>query len=299
MNKCDVGVYIITHNRLSTLIPALESVLRQTLKGFEVVVSDNSDNDETELAIKQYLDKYENLKYIHHYNANSSSAHIQKVISDNTYELYMLFHDDDEMLPDMVEQLYNAAIAHPSYSAVASNAFFSEKGKRSLALENKDAIINNGEDFISRVSRYGNMAIAPFPSYMYRRSLVSDIMFDSEHKGGKYCDVSYLVDIANRSPIFYVGRPLMIYNIHDSQDSASFDFLKHVQLTNYLLKVSGNKTLLSKFRIRHIYTNLVSGYKTEKLRYRPMAISLFIKRSAYIYVIKYLIRIIQSRLSYK
>ena len=294
-NKNGVCVYILTHNRLSTLKFALESALRQTFNNLKIVVSDNSDNNETELAMKEYLEKYENLTYIHQYDASSSSAHIQKVISDNDYELYMLFHDDDEMLPNMIEQLYNAAISHPSYSAVAANAWLSKKNKRSLAFENNDTVIGNGKEFISRISRYGNMTIAPFPSYLYRKSIVGNIAFDSDHKGGKYCDISYLVDIANCAPIFYVGKPLMIYNIHESQDSASFDFLKHVQLTNYLLKVSNDKSLLIKLRIRHIYTNIVFEYKKNILRYRPMVISLFLKHSAYMYMIKYLVRMVQSR----
>lgn len=297
--KNKIGVYILTHNRLSTLIITLESILRQTYKGFDIIVSDNSENDETEQVMMEYLKKNNNIAYIHQKDARSASAHIQKVMSDNTYELYMLFHDDDEMLPNMIERLYNEAIKHPSYSAVAANAFLSYKDKKSLAFNKKDVVIKNGHEFISRVSRYGKMEIAPFPSYLYRKSIVNSIKFDSEHKGGKYCDISYLVDIVNCSPIYYVGEPLMIYNIHDFQDSASFDFLKHVQLTNYLLKVSKDKMLLSKFRIRHIYTNIVYGYKTERLRYRPMTISLFINHSAFIYMIKYLIRLVQSRLSYK
>lgn len=294
-NKPKVGVYILTHNRLQTLKIALESVLSQSFKDMEVIISDNSDNNETENAMMDYVKRYNNLRYVHHHDANSSSAHIQKIISENRFELYMLFHDDDEMLFNMVEELYNAANSHPLCSAIAANAYLSTNGKNKLAFKEKNVIINNGNELIARYSAV-NMSIAPFPSYLYRKIAVDHIKFDYNKKGGKYCDVSYLVDIANCGPIFYIGKPLMVYNIHESQDSASFDFVKHVQLTNYLLKISGDKTLLKTFRIRHIYTNIVLGYETELLRFRPMVLSLFLRNGAYIYLFKYLVRFIQSRL---
>ncbi len=290
-----VGVYILTHNRLSTLKVALESVLRQTYKYTKVIVSDNSDNLETELAMKDYLAKYENLSYIHHYDASSSSDHIQKILSENTYELYMLFHDDDEMLPNMVEELCKVAIAYPAFSAVAANALLNKDGNKTLAFKKHDAIINGGEELISRYSK-SVMKIAPFPSYLYRKSIVYGVRFDYDHKGGKYCDVSYLYDIANRGAIFYVGQPLMIYNIHDTQDSANFDFLKHVQLTNYLKRTIDDKSLIENFRLRHIYTNIVDGYKTKKLQYRQIAVAIFVKYNAKMYLLKYFFRLVQSRI---
>ncbi len=57
---------IPTYNRPEYFKEALESVINQTYRNIEIIIGDDSTNDETENLIKEnYLNNYDNIKYYH------------------------------------------------------------------------------------------------------------------------------------------------------------------------------------------------------------------------------------------
>lgn len=58
-----VSIIICTHNREKLLPRALDSVLTQNFKDFELIIIDDASNDGTEVLIKTYLEKDNRLKY--------------------------------------------------------------------------------------------------------------------------------------------------------------------------------------------------------------------------------------------
>ena len=61
-----VSVVIPTYNNTEVLKQALESVLNQTYENIEIIIGDDSTNEETKNFIKPYLKKYSNIKYFYH-----------------------------------------------------------------------------------------------------------------------------------------------------------------------------------------------------------------------------------------
>lgn len=285
-----IQVYILTYNRPETVLKALDSVLKQTYPNVELILSDNSTNDKTFDLLRNRNDwgKY---KYIRRRPSLPSTEHFNIVYNEISSDYYMVFHDDDEMLPNMVEKLYGALSSNTSFSAAGANAYITKNTKKRFAFPPKNELLMNGEDLLRR---YINNRIAPFPSYMFRNKIMREIKPDYNNKGGKYCDVSYLYDIANCGPIIYVGEPLMIYNIHPGQDSGDFDFLMHIQLTNYLKSKVSTKSLLNKYRLYNLYRNAVLGFRYSNIKWRPRIATLLLNYSAYDYFVKYVIRFVQS-----
>ena len=57
-----IQVFILTHNRPTKIQFSIDSVLKQTYKNIELIISDNSTNEDTEkLLAKNYFNKF---KYI-------------------------------------------------------------------------------------------------------------------------------------------------------------------------------------------------------------------------------------------
>ena len=293
MDYPKIQVFIMTYNRPDTLVTAIDSVLNQTYSNIELIVSDNSTNEET-FSKLSILDSWGRYKYVRRNPPITGVEHLKIIFEEATSEYFIIFHDDDEMLSGMVEKLYYAIRQNDSFSAAGANARIIKYGKYSrTAFIMENSLLANGEALIQR---YNTDTVAPFPSYMYHRKIIGNIRPDYKHKGGKYCDVSFLFDVANQGPIVYVGEPLMNYYIHKGQDSGNFDFIKHVQLTNYLRKNCVNKTLVLGLRLYHIYNNAIEGYREGTMVNRSSTMRILWKYKMKHYFFKYIIRFFQSKI---
>lgn len=293
INNKNVCVYILTHNRPQCILECVESVLNQTFENYIVCVSDNSDNDETERILSSLVEMHENLLYVHHKNLFSSYDHLMYIKNINTYEYYMLFHDDDQMMPRMVETLYSYLSISDNIAAIGSNAVLRIEGKTTSIRFNKnnENLICGGNELIEC---YSKDRFPPFPSYMYKKSKTDGIKPLQEH-GWKYCDVSYIVDIAFNGNVFILSDVLMFYNISSLQDSKSFDLLSHIKLTNYLIRLS-NRESVQGLRLYHIYVGSINGCNYGTMVFRRRVLSLFLGNCKFYYSFQYLAHYIKSML---
>lgn len=292
MDNPIIQVFIVTYNRPDTLLRAIDSVLNQTYPNVELIVSDNSTNDDTYDVLKS-SSSWGRYNYIRRRpSINPGLEHMKTVFDEATAEYFIVFHDDDEMFPEMVDELYKAISEDDIYSAAGGNAYAVSGKNKKLYFHSKRFILNSGEELIKRYHR--RESAAPFPGYMYRRRKIMDIHLDYYHKGGKYGDVAFLFDAAQKGPMIFVGKPLMIYNIHPGQESANFDFLRHIQLTNYLLRNVQEKKSIKYFRLYAVYRNAIMGWTCSEIKYNRMVARLLMYNSFVLYI-KYLIRLIQSK----
>lgn len=255
-----VQIFILTHNRPISLVDSLNSVLKQELVScnYEIIVSDNSTNDETEKLINEFRASNNNL-YYRKRSHMSSIDHFNMVLSEVTAEFFMLFHDDDTMFSNMLETLYCFLKNNEKFLAVGSNAEIVKKGKVSRYFFNKSQDINieNVDEMIKSYLAYYH---APFPSYMYRKYVAENIKLDIT-KGGKYCDVSFLLDIVVCGNIKLLKEPLMKYYLHEGQDSANHVCEQQDKLLQYMIKVSSfrkDSSMIMKHRIINFYLKLSS-----------------------------------------
>ena len=276
-----VEVFIMTRNRPNTIMRAVDSVLHQTYKGIDIIVSDNSTNDETQLLLSNYSGK---IKYLRRTPTfDSGIDHLNKIHTEATADYYMIFHDDDEMLPEMIVKLVELIERHQDATAVGSNAYRVYNGtpERMYFTSKEDIFIDSPDKLMSL---YANDKIAPFPSYLYKNK--KGLLLNKEH-GGKYADVAFLASLCINGKIILCKEPLMNYNIHEGQDSHTCDFVQHMKLVNYLKKICIDKANLNGIRIRYIY-----AYMLQKTRVPVTSLSLkvLMKYSLFNYFFKYIIK---------
>lgn len=94
-NKYTVSIIIGTYNRKKYLPRAINSILKQSFKDYEVIIVDDGSNDNSERTIFPYLKKYSNFKYIRHSNRkNPLSVNSGFLMSTGKY--VTLLDSDDE-----------------------------------------------------------------------------------------------------------------------------------------------------------------------------------------------------------
>jgi len=97
-----VSVIIPTYNRASLIARAVNSVLSQTYKDFEIIIVDDGSTDGTEEMIKKFTDP--RILYIHH-EENRGSATARNTGLRVARGEYIAFQDsDDEWLPEKLER---------------------------------------------------------------------------------------------------------------------------------------------------------------------------------------------------
>lgn len=99
-------VIIPTYNRVHSILDAVQSVLRQSFKDFELIIIDDGSTDNTADVLKPVIETEARVKYVYQENAERSAArnHGIRLASG----LYICFLDsDDEYLPNHLEYFHH------------------------------------------------------------------------------------------------------------------------------------------------------------------------------------------------
>ena len=250
-----IQVFIATYNRPTLVLNAIQSALNQDFDSFEVIVSDNSTNNETEILISKVNNEL--LSYKRRRPSLPVIDHLNAILQDVTSEYFMIFHDDDQMYSNMLQELHKNIISNEQIIAVGANArmITSDIFPNRLMFKNKNRnlIIHNRNQMVFRylIKR----GIVPFPSYLYKNEVAKKIKLNPNN-GGKHCDVAFMMEIASMGSVLLLIKPLMDYFISPVQDSRINDFVHRISLINFITKTSNyknNSYLVKRLRIVNLY----------------------------------------------
>jgi glycosyltransferase involved in cell wall biosynthesis len=130
----NVSVVIPTYNSAHLLDDALQSVLEQTYKDFEIIVVDDGSTDNTSEVVSKYNDKLHYFRVDNRGPAKARNYGISKATGK-----YIAFLDaDDKWLPTKLEKQVSMFEQNPEFGMVfTENSLFDAKGiyKNSLGKE--------------------------------------------------------------------------------------------------------------------------------------------------------------------
>ena len=101
-----VSVIVPTYNRRAVLARALNSVVRQTLSDWELIVVDDGSDDGTEAFFKEWAATQKTTQAIHYLRIqNSGVSQARNRAAQESSAPWLAFLDsDDEWLPDKLER---------------------------------------------------------------------------------------------------------------------------------------------------------------------------------------------------
>ncbi len=233
-NNLDVTVFILSRDRPNLIIETIESVLDQTYKNFNLIISDNSIGDEVYNIIKS---RYCDVKYIKRNNL-TIPAHIELILSEVNTKFFVMFHDDDRMHESFLSVMLSTMKQNDHLAAIGCNAnvlldhrqtgtSFMNKPDEFIMIETPEALIKNYLTFFKN--------IAPFPSYFYRTDKVRGIL-PKISEGGKWADVSYLMKILVNGNILWLGKPLIDLRYHSKNHSGVENIPERLSLLRFIYK---------------------------------------------------------------
>ena len=150
-----ISVVITSYNQKDYLVEAIESVLNQTLKPFEIIIVDDCSVDDSQEIIEKYARTHAGLiRPFYHkqnlgYTRNKNFA-LRRVQGD----LVTCLDGDDRFLPKKLEMELETLINNPEAPIVYSNTYYIDShGRRIGSRTDRDTLQPSGHVFRAVFSR--------------------------------------------------------------------------------------------------------------------------------------------------
>ncbi|MBI2033731.1 MAG: glycosyltransferase [Candidatus Liptonbacteria bacterium] len=125
-----VSIGLATHNGQSYLREALDSLLAQTYRNFELVISDNASTDDTPRICEEYAKKDRRIKYIRQRSNIGHARNFEYLKKNARGEYFIWASDDDKRAPTFVERCIAALDADKeAIAAISKLMHFDDLGR--------------------------------------------------------------------------------------------------------------------------------------------------------------------------
>ncbi len=113
-NAPRVSIGMPVYNGELYLGEAVNSIVAQTYKDFELIISDNASTDGTPDICRAFADKDRRIRYYRNEKNLGLSRNLNRVIELSTAEFFMIAHHDDVRAPECVERCVKVLDSDPS-----------------------------------------------------------------------------------------------------------------------------------------------------------------------------------------
>lgn len=227
-----VSILIPAYNRPHYLELALNSVLNQTYKNIEIIICDDSTNDEVQEMIQPYLKKYTRI----HYSRNAENLgpkNIEKCLELSNGEYINFLMDDDLFHPEKIERMINFFLRDKEVRLVTSyRKLIDHEGTilpDSMASKSlfKETTTIDGKILGNHILINGINYIGEPTTVLFKKADLTERA--NEYKGKKYLCLSDLVSwmhLLSKGKAVYCVEPLSYFRQHTGQNQRKTEIQK-------------------------------------------------------------------------
>jgi GalNAc5-diNAcBac-PP-undecaprenol beta-1,3-glucosyltransferase len=191
-----VSVVMATYNRADTLPRAIDSVLAQTCRDWELIIVDDGSTDDTVETLARYAD--ERIRTYRHDQNKGATGAKNTGFDHLSGEWFTILDSDDEMVPDALEAMLDYAQRFGA-TAITCNCRDSQTGEMTGLGHTGDGWLSTEEAARHPGEHWG----------LTQTALLGDLRFDERLP--TYEDTVWL-KINVKARRYYVHRALRIYH---------------------------------------------------------------------------------------
>ena len=228
-----VSAVIATYNRANFIREAVESILQQNFREYELILVDDGSTDDTRKVLEPYESQ---LRYLYQENSGPSAARNLGV--RHARAPWIAFQDSDDLCkPDHLETLYAYAMAHPECGMIFANGSYLGRKEH-----NRETIIPTNKSH--RLARDGVGLADLFEKSIVRlqASLISKKCYDAVGGHDESLRISMDLDLAfrifMRYPVAYLDEVVFYYRKHEGNIGRNQELrlLENIRVIEKLLR---------------------------------------------------------------
>jgi len=222
-SKFDISICIPNYNRPHLVKQALESIINQTVKPFEVlVVDDVSTDDMSEIKDICFANGY---KFIQNKTNLGLMKNINHCIDLATGEYITLLHNDDILSPYFIEETNKFLNLFKGHNIYTTNGIGIDDKNHVIAeyrLFNKSHILNPDNSIEILWNKNYLSFLSIIGCTIYKTKFLQKNLFNEEY--GNEADLDNAMKFLKKEPIMYVDIPIYFTRLHKEQESQKNKF---------------------------------------------------------------------------
>ncbi len=217
-----VGIVIPAYNGASCISRAIASVLAQTISDWQLVVVDDGSTDGTARIVKEYAQKDARITYMYQENSGGPAKPFNIGIRHLDTEYIALLEQDDEWLPEKLEEQIGFLGTHSHIGAVGCGVLMrsSKKKNQSVVLSrNMSSADEWKRSLLEAKNFFPNLSTLVLRKDKYKSLPLFDERFSVA------ADVDFYITVMDAN-FYSINRPLSVYYANDTSLSKNKNSLK-------------------------------------------------------------------------
>lgn len=215
----DIDIFILSYNRGKFLLETIQCLLNQSIGAIEMTVLDNASIGETAEIIDRINEK--RVKIIVNKENIGGLNNFKKAQALSSKEWTIIFHDDDLIHPEYIEEVLNILNKNTEITIVAALTELNEfphENKWKNPILGKVVVYKNTGQFAKAL--FKGLPV-PFCSIVYKTKFLKKAKLRQEVYG-KIADRPFLFDSINNGQIAVLKNFFIQSRVHINRDSSDF-----------------------------------------------------------------------------
>jgi glycosyltransferase involved in cell wall biosynthesis len=223
-NQNLISIALCTYNGEKFLQEQIDSILNQTYKNFELIISDDCSEDNTSIILKNFQSKDSRIKLLSNDENIGYIKNFEKAIKDCTGDLIFLSDQDDVWNPNKLSEI-SACFTQGRTLVFHDSEFINEKGEYLNKNTSNRFTLNQGIGTLSFILFNGISGHA----LAFKKEIIS-IILPLPTLVHHDCWISFVANCTGE--IFYHSKPLVKYRQHQNSETDLLKIKKKNNSTN-------------------------------------------------------------------
>jgi glycosyltransferase involved in cell wall biosynthesis len=257
-----VSICIPTYNSARYLRACLDSIVSQTYKHCEIIISDNNSSDDTSAIIQEYASRY-GFRYYRNEQNIGPTANFNRLLGLATGEYIAIYHADDVYERTIVEECVSVLRQDTEIGLVGTlGTMINDKEERYYSMQLPKAIAGlnkmsyDFDEALSAIVQRGWFFLTP--TIMFRNTILQKAgTFDALHFRTA-SDYELFLRIARTHRVAIINRSLISYRIHAAQHTESA-IRKNLDVADIVLVLREYRQYANHARTRKLCDICIAG----------------------------------------